>query len=202
VTKRQGRLNPPAQRPTAEIVERAWSALPHEHQVLLREVGAAQWKVVDGPLGSPVHKLLRSAGENGLSARAREDADDAMAVWLATLRVVVFNAEHSALEGLSERAYAQALARTAWHEWGHALSIVRCTPEDVRAGPRLLRLAPTAVDKVIRTAGYRPHEYTHELVANVYSALVERSQHDASGRPPWLHSEIYDLVKRVTGWSK
>jgi hypothetical protein len=90
--------------------------------------------------------------------------------------------------------------KPAWHEWGHALSIARCSDDDVRSGDRLLQLAPTTVAKVIRDAGYRHYEYTHELVANVYAALVERSQRKILGRPPWLHPEIYELVKRVTGW--
>jgi len=92
------------------------------------------------------------------------------------------------------------MARTAWHEWGHALSIARCTTEDIANGARLLDLAPTAVSKSIREAGYRPYEYTHELVADVYSLLIARSRHKESRRPRWLHQEIYDLVKRVTAW--
>jgi hypothetical protein len=184
----------------AGIVRQAWSALPAEHRLLLQEVGASQWTVVEEPLGSTIHKLLRSAGGTGLSGRAQLDADTAVAVWLPTVRIVVFNARHQTLAGLSDPAYAQALARTAWHEWGHALSVVRCTRDDVRAGRKLLELAPTAVDDVIRGAGYRPYEYTHELVANIYAALVERKQHNGFGRPQWLHQEIYALVVRVTGW--
>jgi hypothetical protein len=181
-------------------VENAWEALPAAHRDLLIEVGASQWTIVEEPLGLPTHKLLRSAGSAGLSAARIKDTDAAVAVWLPTLRIVVFNARHPALTGLSDRAFSHALARTAWHEWGHALSIARCSDDDVRAGDRLLQLAPTTVAKVIRDAGYRQYEYTHELVANVYAALVERSQRKILGRPPWLHQEIYDLVKRVTGW--
>lgn len=184
----------------AAIVGQAWIALPHEHRLLLQEVGASQWTVVEELLGTTIHKLLRSAGGTGLSFQARRDADRAIAVWLPTLRVVVLNTRHPTLAGLSAGAYAQALARTAWHEWGHALSMVRCTRDDVREGRRLLELSPTAVDNVVRGAGYRPHEYTHELVANIYAALVERKQHNGSGRPQWLHHEIYELVVRVTGW--
>jgi hypothetical protein len=89
---------------------------------------------------------------------------------------------------------------TAWHEWGHALSIVRCTADDLTSGARLLDLAPTGVSKYIRDAGYRSSEYTQELVAEIYAVLVERRRRKESGRPSWLHQEIFELVRRVTGW--
>ncbi|MFZ2114480.1 MAG: hypothetical protein WAU77_12235 [Solirubrobacteraceae bacterium] len=183
-------------------VEMAWKDLPSEHRLLLEEVGASQWTIVEESLGSPVHKLLRSAGHRGLSEQSRLQTDAALAVWVPDLRIVVFNARHPALAGLSPRAASQFLTRTAWHEWGHALSVARCTKEDITAGPRLLKLAPTAVSNTIRDAGYRPHEYTHELVAEIYSLLITRSQRKESGRPRWLNQEVYDLVKRVTGWTE
>jgi hypothetical protein len=176
--------------------------LPADHRALLEEVGASQWTVVGRLLGEPVHKLLRSAGGNGLSEHARHRTDEAVAVWIPDLRIVVFNSSHPILAGLEEQPFERIVARTAWHEWGHALSIARCTKEDVDSGTRLLDLAPTSVSKVIRAAGYRPHEYTHELVADVYAMLIERRRHEEPGRPPWLHREIYDLVKRVTAWTE
>jgi len=112
----------------------------------------------------------------------------------------VFNACHPALTGLSDDARERFIARTAWHEWGHALSIVRCTAEDVAAGRRLLVLAPTAVANHVRAAAYLPSEYTHELVAETYATLVERRQQGELGRPQWLNEEIYELVRRVSGW--
>lgn len=182
------------------IVEMAWEELPTDHRRLLEEVGASQWTIVEDALGSPVHRLLRSAGYPGLCEHARCRLDPAIAAWIPDLRVVVFNARHPALAELSERASEQFIARTAWHEWGHALSIARCTTEDIADGAKLLDVAPTTVGKSIREAGYRRHEYTHELVADIYSLLIERRQHKELGRPPWLHQEIYDLVRRVTGW--
>ena len=112
----------------------------------------------------------------------------------------MFNAKHQALADLNELSFEQVIARTAWHEWGHALSIARCRTEDIADGARLLDLAPTIVGKSIREAGYRPYEYTHELVADIYSLLIVRRQQKESGRPLWLNKEIYDLVKRVTQW--
>jgi len=185
-----------------QLVDQAWEALPAPHRELLTEVGASQRLVVEQPLGTIVDKLLRSADAGGLTVDAQAKTDTAIAVWLQRLRLVVFNLRNQALVGLSPDAYAQALSQTAWHEWGHALSIVRCTPDDVRDGPRLLELAPTSVDNAIRCAGYRRDEYTYELVANVYAALVERRLERLRGRPKWLNQEIYDLVVRVTGWTE
>ncbi len=182
------------------IVETAWRKLPPDHRLLLEEVGASQWIVVEEALGSSIDGLLRSAGHRGLSKRLRLQTDAAVAVWVPDLRIVVFNTRHPVLAGLSRRASAQFLTRTAWHEWGHALSIARCTTEDVAAGPTLLDLAPTAVSGSIRGAGYRGNEYTHELVAQIYSLLIERRQRKESERPSWLNQELYDLVKRVTAW--
>jgi hypothetical protein len=185
-----------------EIVEMAWAELPCEHRLLLEEVGASQWTIVEESLGSPVHRLLRSASHLGLSEQSRLQTDAAVAVWVPNLRIVVFNARHPALAGLSGRASSQFLTRTAWHEWGHALSIARCTKEDLAAGLRLLDLAPTSVSNTVRGAGYRRYEYTHELVAEIYSLLIARRQRKESGRPRWLDREIYDLVRRVTDWTE
>ncbi len=180
----------------------AWAELPSEHRLLLEEVGASQWTIVEEPLGSPVHKLLRSASHLGLSEQSRLQTDAAVAVWVPNLRIVVFNVCHPALAGLSRRASSQFLTRTAWHEWGHALSIACCTKEDLAAGLRLLDLAPTSVSNTVRGGGYRRFEYTHELVAEIYSLLIARRQRKESGRPRWLDQEIYDLVRRVTGWTE
>ncbi len=71
----------------------------------------------------------------------------------------------------------------------------------IAAGGRLLDLAPDGIREGIRGASYRSNDYTHELVAETYALLMARRRRKASGRPPWLDDEIYNLVKRVTGWS-
>jgi hypothetical protein len=68
--------------------------------------------------------------------------DYAVAVWIPDLRIVLLNTGHPALAGLDEPSYEEFVSRTAWHEWGHALGMTRCSPEDVAAGARLLDLAP------------------------------------------------------------
>jgi hypothetical protein len=93
------------------------------------------------------------------------------------------------------------LARIAWHEWAHALSVVRATSDDVAAGERLLALAPLGVANVIRRGGYRRSQYTHELVAETYALLMSRRRRGQRGQPARLADEIFDLVRRVSGWS-
>ncbi len=92
-------------------------------------------------------------------------------MWIAELRLVLINAAHPALADLDDRSYEAMLARVAWHEWAHALSVVRASQEDVAAGERLITLAPDGVAGFIRRAGYRRSEYTHELVAEIYALL-------------------------------
>jgi hypothetical protein len=180
----------------------AWAELPPAHRLLLEEVGASQLTVVDEALGSPVHKFLRSAGHPGLTEQARARLQPALAACIPDLRIVIFNSRHPELVHLSQPTFEQVVARTAWHEWGHALSIARCTAEDIADGTRLLELAPTSVSKAIRAAGYRRCEYTHELIAEIYSLLIARRQRKEAGRPRWLNQEIYDLVRRVTAWTE
>ncbi len=183
-----------------EAVEAAWRALPAEHRGILEEVGAAQRKIVDVAVGEAIHQLLRSAGSRGLSKKAQEHLSAAVAAWVPSLRVVVLNAAHPGLSELNERTRARLLADTAWHEWGHALSIARCTAEDIADGRRLLDLAPTSVSSYVRRAGYRPREYTYELIAEMYALLVRRRDEGKRGRPQWMNQEIYELVSRVTAW--
>jgi len=93
------------------------------------------------------------------------------------------------------------LARIAWHEWGHALSIARCSEEHVAAGVRLLQLAPDGIRNSIRSAGYGERQYTHEVIAETYALMMLRRLAGGSGQPSWLNDEIYELLTETTGWS-
>lgn len=183
------------------VLHLAWLSLPPAHRALLESIGASQWQAVEERLGQSVDGFLRSAGHRALSRSAHIGLDNAVAVWLQDLRVVLLNISHPALTGLNQPAYDEFVSRTAWHEWGHALGMTRCSPEDVAAGARLLGLAPEGVREGIRGGGYRATEYTHELVAETYALLMARRLRKRFGKPPWLDDEIYNLVKRVTGWS-
>jgi len=48
---------------------------------------------------------------------------------------VLVNAGHHALAELDDATYEAMLARIAWREWAHALSVVRATADDVAASP-------------------------------------------------------------------
>jgi hypothetical protein len=169
---------------------------------LLREIDASKWLVVNESLGSAVDRLLRSAGHAGLSRTDQLSTDDSLGVWIPQLRLMVVDVGHESADGLDERAYDEVVSGTAWHEWGHALSLDRCSPEDVPDGKRLLELAPEGVRESVRKGGYRVSEYTHELVANVYALLMTRRRQDLLERPQWINQEIYKLVVRVTGWTE
>ncbi|HEX4114828.1 MAG TPA: hypothetical protein VHY18_03040 [Solirubrobacteraceae bacterium] len=168
---------------------------------MLESIGASQSQGIDQPLGTAVDGFLRSAGQRGLSAAARRRLDLALGVWLQELRIILLDVGHPKLAGLDQATYEAFIMRTAWHEWGHALSVVRCSQEDMADGRKLLDLAPTGLRESIRRAGYRSTDYTHELVAETYALLVARRRRGAAGRPSWLDSEIYDLLRRVTDWS-
>lgn len=186
---------------TAHILQSAWESLPSAHRTLLEAIGASQWQVVNEPLGGAVDGFLRSAGQHTLPSLVQRKLDLAQGVWLQELRIVLIDAGHAKLSGIDRSTYEWFLARTAWHEWGHALSVARCSGEDIAAGTRLLDLAPAGVREGIRKAGYRSTDYTHELVVEIYALLMARRQGKTFGRPPWLDDEIYNLVKKVTGWS-
>jgi hypothetical protein len=182
------------------VLHLSWLSLPAAHRALLEAIGASQSQGVDQPLGAAVDGFLRSAGQRGLSAATRHKLDLALGVWLQELRIILIDVGHPKLAGLNRATYEAFIMRTAWHEWGHALSVVRCSQEDVATGRKLLDLAPAGLRESIRRAGYRSVDYTHELVAETYALLLARNRRGATGRPSWLDSEIYNLVKRVTDW--
>ncbi len=167
----------------------------------MESVGAAQYDVIDRPLGTHLAELLASAGARTLAAADSRRLDDAVGVWIPELRVVVVDAGHRALVGLDEGSYEVMVVRAAWHEWGHALSLARATSADVLDGERLLSLAPPGIAEVIRSAGYLRGEYTHELVAETYALLMARRRRGEVGKPAWLHDEIWALMRRVCGWT-
>ena len=109
---------------------------------------------------------------------------------------------HPHYEGLRRETVEQFLARVAWHEWGHALSLDRATDLDIEAGSNLLDLSPDAIERGIRSAGYGRKEFTHELVAETYALLMGRRQRGESGKPKWLAEEIWEMMKRVTEWTE
>src|ERR1035438_9909330 len=140
-----------------------------------------------------MNDLLRSAGLGGLSVAAIRETDGAFGVWEPRLRVVLIRAGDPRLEGVGGATREEFMARTAWHEWGHALSMGRCEPADVARGRELLELSPPGIREGIRLAGYPVNQYTHEIVAETYALLMLRRVKGRSGQPLWLNDEIYRL---------
>jgi hypothetical protein len=111
----------------------------------------------------------------------------------------LINVSHAAFDGLNASTFAYDLSRVAWHEWGHALSIDRADEDDIAAGERYVELLPEGLAKRVRQVGYRRSEYTHEIVAEIYAMLMIWRHQGNIGQPPWLHPEVYELVRRVAG---
>ncbi|NLT06674.1 MAG: hypothetical protein GXY03_10250 [Solirubrobacterales bacterium] len=103
-------------------VELAWADLPRDHRALLESVGVTQHQVVAEPLGAAVDRLTISAGARRPTEAEWASLDVAVGVWVPSLKLVILNAEHPAVVGLDDDSYEALLARTAWHEWGHALT--------------------------------------------------------------------------------
>ncbi|HUC00202.1 MAG TPA: hypothetical protein VMS11_10285 [Solirubrobacterales bacterium] len=185
-----------------DIVETAWQELPRADRNLLKAISADQWQVCGRTLGAYADELLRSAGRSSLSSAEIARLDDALALWVPDLRIVLINESHPAFDGLDGPTLTYDLSRVAWHEWGHALSIDRASEEDVAAGERYVDLLPDGLARLVRQAGYRRREYTHEVVAETYAILMTRRRHGKTERPPWLHPEVYELVRRVAGWNQ
>jgi hypothetical protein len=199
-SKQRKRLTVSELENTQRLLHLSWLSLPAAHRALLESIGASRSQGVDQPLGAAVDSFLRSAGHQGFSTTTRHKLDLALGVWLRELRIILIDVGHPKLASLDQATYEAFIMRTAWHEWGHALSVVRCSQEDVAAGRKLLDLAPAGLRESVRQAGYRSADYTHELVAETYALLLARRRRGATGRPPWLDGEIYNLVKRVTDW--
>ncbi len=185
-----------------DIVREAWRELPRGDRDLLKAISADQWEVCERPLGTYTDELLRSGGRGSLPEGEIARANDALALWVSELRVVLINEGHPAFDGLDGPTLTYDLSRVAWHEWGHALSIDRAEEEDIAAGERYVAMLPAGLAKLVRQAGYRRREYTHEVVAEIYAILMIWRRQGKIGRPPWLHPEVYGLVRRVAGWNQ
>jgi hypothetical protein len=72
---------------------------------------------------------------------------------------------------LDEPSRRAVVARVAWHEYGHALSVTRATREHRERGPELLALLPAGLRETIDYPGrYRTSQVFDEVVATIYSS--------------------------------
>jgi hypothetical protein len=182
-----------------ELVRRARSRLPAEHRALLEQVGVQETVTERWPSG--VQALYRTLGE---MAPAADAVSDAVALWLPTHRVVAFNGPllgHT-LSGLTPSASQELVDFTAWHEYGHALSVVRATPAMRSTGPRLVeRLPPGLRGAIDFPGGYRRDEVFDEMIANVYALMVGRVVHGSGyGFPDFLEREVVAAFRAVIPW--
>lgn len=184
------------------VLDRAWADLPSGDRALLEAIRAEGRGATALPLGAYTDELRRSAGYASFPTAERQRQDAAAGLWIPELRLVLLNVAHPSLQGLDQNSMGWALARVAWHEWGHALAFHRATSEDVSRGQEFLELAPPSMAENVRSADYRQREFTHEIVAEVYALLISRRRRGATGRPAWLSAEIYELVRRVVGWNQ
>jgi hypothetical protein len=184
-----------------EIVRMASAALPVPQRSVLETIGASQWEVVEGPLGEAGDAFLRSGGFRGFAPAQRRRLNGALGVWLPPLKVTLIRSDHPTLEGLDARSRNTRLSLVAWHEWAHALSMSRCTGEDIRVGEALLERAPDGVREHIRSADYPRSEFAFEVIAEVFALLMARRLAGQKGRPSWLDQTIYEMLMRVTGWT-
>jgi hypothetical protein len=169
---------------------------------MLEMYGAAQWDVVSQPLGTAADGFLQSAGVERWPSNVRADVDRAFGVWVRELRIVLIRDNHPKFDGLNSETCEEFIARVAWHEWGHALSMGHKPSWSIARGREMLALAPEGIQKRIRDAGYPAREYLHEVIAETYALLMLRRVKGGQGKPSWLHHEIYDLLRTATGWSE
>ncbi|HTB70801.1 MAG TPA: hypothetical protein VK707_07470 [Solirubrobacteraceae bacterium] len=123
--------------------------------------------------------------------------DKALGIWVPELRLVLINQAHPELLGADSSTREALLTWVAWHEWGHALSVMSNSPHDPSERVRLLELAPAGIRERIRRGDYSQREYIHELVAETYALLRRESVEGRPGQPPWLRNEIYELMTRI-----
>jgi hypothetical protein len=180
-----------------ELVKLAWDALPSSHRRLLTQVGASQWEIVNGGLGHAAEERLVSAGETPLGKGQTAANDEALGMWVPNLRLVLINETHPALLGTDRATREALLTWVAWHEWGHALSVTNPSPHDPGEGMRLLALAPEGIRERIRRGNYPRREHIHELIAETYALLMRERIEGRPGQPPWLPTEIYQLITRI-----
>ena len=98
-------------------------------------------------------------------------------------------------------AFTRQGAMVVTEAFGGAVGLSRATAADVAAGERLLLLAPAGIAEFVRAGGYRPKEYVHEMIAEIYATLMARRGRGETRQPIWLSDEIYELVQRVCGWN-
>jgi hypothetical protein len=179
-------------------IRRARELLPLEHRALLEQIGAQEAAFDDWPRA--VQDLFVTLNERPPSDLQLEGA---AAVWLEARRLVAFNAPlfERATAGLDPSSHERTVAYIAWHEYGHALSVMRASRELRESGPRLLMLLPDGLRQSIDYPGsYRRLDVFDEVIANVYALMITRVCDGRYGAPEFLHPEVLEAFKEVIPW--
>ena len=115
---------------------------------------------------------------------------------------MAFNAPmiEAAMSGLDAGTQRVLLQSVAWHEYGHALSLMRSTAEHRADGLRLLGLLTEGLREAIRPDDYRPAEIFDEIMATLYALMVGRIREHGYGAPEFLHPELFAAFQEVIPW--
>jgi len=178
-------------------VRRARRELPERHRALLDHANVQETVVYDWPDG--VADLYRTLGERPPSA---SELKDAAAVWLQGHRTAAFNAPllqamAAEVDVPSARAVIQYVA---WHEYGHALSLTLATDELRAEGPALLRLLPERFQELVAADSYARSQVFDEIVATVYTVMIDRIRTDGYGAPDFIPPQVYAAFQEVIPW--
>lgn len=183
------------------LIRRARNRLPSTHRALLEQIGVQDLVAESWP--DEVLNLYRTIRE---TPPAAAQITDALAVWLAKVRVVAYNGRllttAFAAAGLDTTSAQSVIDNLAWHEYGHALSATRATSELRRDGPQLLDLLPPGLRAAIDyPGGYARRQVFDEVIANVYPLMIARAvQLGDYGAPKFLHPAVFDAFRQVVPW--
>lgn len=181
------------------LIRRARQLVPASHRALLEQIGVQDAVIDDWPAG--VQALYETLGE---APPAREAIADALAAWLPDRRVVAYNGVvlPRATAGVDDSTRQAVINNIAWHEYGHALSVARASPEMRQDGVRLLGLLPEGLKTTIDYPGsYRLRQVFDEVIANVYAMMVDRAVRSGDyGVPEFLHADVFGAFAVVVPW--
>lgn len=135
-------------------------------------------------------------------APTREQLDRAAAVWLQERRTVAFNASliDALVAGLEQATQRVLVHYVAWHEYGHALSLMRATAAQRADGHRLSGLLTAGLREAVSPADYRRSQVFDEIVATLYALMVDRIREHGYGPPEFLHPELFAAFQEVIPW--
>lgn len=179
-------------------VRRAREELPRSHRVLLDQFNVQETVVQDWPDG--VADLYRTLGERPPAA---DQLKEAAAVWLQGHRTAAFNAPmlRATTAGLDDLSARHLIQYIAWHEYGHALSLTLATDELRAAGPTLLKLLPEPLQEAVSADGYYARiQIFDEIVATIYTLMINRIRTDGYGAPDFIHPQVFAAFQEVIPW--